>query len=105
MTDVFSLLFNFIILMNAYALNIIEWHSWKVGIDEAFEHVCERVSEFYKGSGTGLANQILVRANQPPNTHTCTHMHTRTLTLSKNYCSEADHDDKMPSINLLHSGQ
>lgn len=51
-------MFNFIKLMNAYALNIIEQHSWKVGIDAVFEHVCERPSEFYKGRGTGLANQI-----------------------------------------------
>lgn len=33
------------IIMNAYALIIIEQHSGEVGIDAEFEHVCERVSE------------------------------------------------------------
>lgn len=31
--------------------------------------------------------------------------HSLSLSLSKYYLSEADHDDKTPSINLLHSGQ
>lgn len=42
----FSLLYStFMIVMNAYALIIIEQHSRKVKIDAKFVHVCGRVCE------------------------------------------------------------